>query len=845
MTGRKALLFAHVDVRPGTHYKVHIEIKRENGNGLVCCNLFANRNFDFSQVAFTCDSSGWSLYELMLKTGDFPPTLPVVLRLWRPKNGTGNILVRRITVEQASNSDDEEAKKITSSSGDTNAMGRVRPGHRKLGGQKPVGPSPEEVKRVRISQSIEEQRAKQRAQRRRRLGAPRPRRDRSTRRSRRRGRRQVSQLPVEPTRVMIISSSGRQEAVREAAFKEAGFSVHCFRMGREQGISLDKRLIDFRPDWIHMVLEPPPARMPGPRTIGIVRDYAPQAVVTAWWPHDRFDGDAAAMLRRADMALVDGPMADATFRGTGLPVWRWREGETQDEIREAARNLGRRLGFMDILAADFGKERIEGGFKRLLCFVPEGGPELFGHPEEIPGDLSAKFLPFRTCDDFASAAMDYRPDWIHIHCEGAAGLPWKNALQDVRRKLPRTLVTAWQRGQNPPDAGFMALADSVDHMLIGSMAALPAHVAGGMVHASHWDGKFGPDAGHRFALSMAGLGAHMRDLRRSFLLNRAGNRVDLTVFIGTWNRLPKLKGAVDHALRSSPDIEVEIIVNDAGSTDGTIPWLEQKAEADPRVTLIFSGKRTSFTQAFNEALRIAKGQVICWLSDDIMSRGKTMYEVVTLMRTLGPLDMAAIPIWNSWSRVARYELRRYRNHLFPTVGCMHAETMRRMYGINIDYPYYTQDTDLDYRVLRMGGRIVECQGAMVDHMCELDELRSTNYKKHDDLLAGEKFDLASGRMVRSQHHFPAILLVLMNGADASHAENAALRIREHYSNSHMYVAAASPLPTDKLASLMRAPMPSRREYQKYDIVVEVRPGGLSLAHPAGKDATPFGKRLVK
>ena len=207
MTGQRALLFSQVDAEPNSYYRVHLELKRENGDGTMCCNLFANRNFDFPQIGFTCDSSGWSLYDLTLKTGDFPPNIPVVMRLWRPSGGKGNVLVRRITMEKISVPGKPEApKKIASSVGDTTMAAQARPGTRKLGAPRATAPvpAPAEVKRVHVSQAVQEQRASQRAKRRRKLGAPRPRREkadgRSGARRRRRSRPQTSHFDSTPTK---------------------------------------------------------------------------------------------------------------------------------------------------------------------------------------------------------------------------------------------------------------------------------------------------------------------------------------------------------------------------------------------------------------------------------------------------------------------------------------------------------------------------------------------------------------------------------------------------------------------------------------------------------------------
>ncbi len=99
MNGPKALLYIPVKVEQKTSYKITIEASRYSGNGIIYCNIYGNKNFDFPQNEFTCDSEDWTRYTFEIKTGLFPKTIPMIFRLWRKPKGTGTILVRRISVE--------------------------------------------------------------------------------------------------------------------------------------------------------------------------------------------------------------------------------------------------------------------------------------------------------------------------------------------------------------------------------------------------------------------------------------------------------------------------------------------------------------------------------------------------------------------------------------------------------------------------------------------------------------------------------------------------------------------------------------------------------------------------
>ena len=84
--------------------------------------------------------------------------------------------------------------------------------------------------------------------------------------------------------------------------------------------------------------------------------------------------------------------------------------------------------------------------------------------------------------------------------------------------------------------------------------------------------------------------------------------IKLSVVMGTYNRLDTLKKSIVAILNSPNLSNIELVVNDAGSTDGTIEWLTNLKKVDNRFVLILSGKRSTITQAYNECFKIAKGK---------------------------------------------------------------------------------------------------------------------------------------------------------------------------------------------------------------------------------------------
>jgi len=94
--------------------------------------------------------------------------------------------------------------------------------------------------------------------------------------------------------------------------------------------------------------------------------------------------------------------------------------------------------------------------------------------------------------------------------------------------------------------------------------------------------------------------------------------VTVSVVIPSFNGAAHLRAALDSALGQDP-APLEIIVQDAGSTDGTAQVIE--ALGDPRVRLVVEPDRGQ-SHALNKAIARARGEWICWLNvDDLLRPG--------------------------------------------------------------------------------------------------------------------------------------------------------------------------------------------------------------------------------
>lgn len=88
----------------------------------------------------------------------------------------------------------------------------------------------------------------------------------------------------------------------------------------------------------------------------------------------------------------------------------------------------------------------------------------------------------------------------------------------------------------------------------------------------------------------------------------------ISLVSGTYNRLPLLQAMIESARATLPrGIDLEFIIVDGGSTDGTLAWCQTQAD----ITLIAHGDLQGAIRAFCDGAKAARGKYVCLANDDI------------------------------------------------------------------------------------------------------------------------------------------------------------------------------------------------------------------------------------
>jgi glycosyltransferase involved in cell wall biosynthesis len=105
----------------------------------------------------------------------------------------------------------------------------------------------------------------------------------------------------------------------------------------------------------------------------------------------------------------------------------------------------------------------------------------------------------------------------------------------------------------------------------------------------------------------------------------------VSVVVPIYNQAPFIRETVESVL-DQDYTNVELVLSDDGSSDGTTDILREYAERDSeRVKIVASERNTGIAGAFNRALHARTGEYVAWLGgDDVMLPGKLSRQVSIL-----------------------------------------------------------------------------------------------------------------------------------------------------------------------------------------------------------------------
>ena len=204
-------------------------------------------------------------------------------------------------------------------------------------------------------------------------------------------------------------------------------------------------------------------------------------------------------------------------------------------------------------------------------------------------------------------------------------------------------------------------------------------------------------------------------------------KAEVSVVLGSYNRLPFLKAAIRSIRENNILIPYEILVVDGGSDDGSLDWLSRQKDI---ITIVqhnhgeFQGKlleRRSWGYFMNLGFKAAQGTYLCMISDDsllipnaVMNGIHCIEQAVAQGQRVG----AAAFYWrNAWPQDRHFMVSRtVGDIIFVNHGLYVRSAMEAINWLDeTHYQFYCADIDVCLRMQQAGYAILAVPDAYVEH----------------------------------------------------------------------------------------------------------------------------------
>ncbi len=226
--------------------------------------------------------------------------------------------------------------------------------------------------------------------------------------------------------------------------------------------------------------------------------------------------------------------------------------------------------------------------------------------------------------------------------------------------------------------------------------------------------------------------------------------MDLSIIIVNYNVKEFLQNLVHSIHKAAQKINVEIIIVDNASSDGSVEFITEKF---PDVKLIANENNLGFGKANNQGLKIAKGKYFLLINPDSIVSEDTFTKMISFIETHPSVGLAGCKIlnpdgtlqlacrrsfpgpWTSFCKVtglstlfpnsklfARYNLT-YKDEnqsyevdaISGSFMMMKREVYEKVGGFDEDFFMYGEDLDLCYRVQQSGFKVFYVHETQIIH----------------------------------------------------------------------------------------------------------------------------------
>jgi N-acetylglucosaminyl-diphospho-decaprenol L-rhamnosyltransferase len=224
----------------------------------------------------------------------------------------------------------------------------------------------------------------------------------------------------------------------------------------------------------------------------------------------------------------------------------------------------------------------------------------------------------------------------------------------------------------------------------------------------------------------------------------------LSIIILCWNDLKVISDCLASIYAGTHRTELEVIVSDNGSTDGSIEFIRKNF---PQVILMENGRNLRFAKGNNVAIRASRGEYVLILNPDTIIHEGTLDKLIDfanehpeaggfgcrVLNADGTYQMSVRPNFTGRSEwclaLGLRPLARFLHWFHPgeyvgwegdtertvewVVGCfllVRGELLRRLDGFDEQFFYYYEDQDLCRRIWQAGYPIIYTPHVSITHL---------------------------------------------------------------------------------------------------------------------------------
>ena len=207
------------------------------------------------------------------------------------------------------------------------------------------------------------------------------------------------------------------------------------------------------------------------------------------------------------------------------------------------------------------------------------------------------------------------------------------------------------------------------------------------------------------------------------------HRPDLSIIMGSLNRKSLLKQTIKSIRTNGYSGNIEIIVVDGGSVDGTCDWLAKQKDIltiiQPNYKIVHADgtlrRAHTWGEFINIGFRAASAPWILMVSDDLLlCRGAIQAGLDELNSRLakGEKIGGGALFWREYPRDKKYHVKLLPNKfLLINHGFFYKKALEEVGYINeTDFEFYGADGDLAMRLNLAGWTTIPLQGAFAEHL---------------------------------------------------------------------------------------------------------------------------------